>query len=560
MKQHEAEINVKILCQQLAEKETEAATAAAAEADEADERPSADGRTTRRMTAGLISRAVRSQCTEYRTARLASKLELSLLSLRDISPALSQLTLLTSLRLEHNAIESLSGLELPLLKILVAHHNRLQALGATLQGLPRLLLLDVGHNMLSTLDGVEHCVHLAQLSASGNQICGKKALEPLIGCVELSTVQLADNLIASLQELEPLAQMHNLRTLVLASNPVYDVGRCRLLEHLPRLRILDALPNHALERAEHREKMRARQESIARSTAMMRRIKEKAESKRMSCTDRHPSAASVDTLDLKGQHKCGSSAELEGSNSSCTGAISLNNCGPAGISDTQPGHPPQSIQLEEDKVANSDIARSSRSSDERLKEGGIPWGIPSTMTPLSSDPRTLQNTPPIEDTADVEGGSKSNTDTFAQIEHGSRCRQETDDDSIPQHFTQQRNTTICENSDGVARRQTHVEGFNIYNASAGHFRSQRWEARNASSTHTQWNASLDATLTCVLRENGFDFKRAADVLSSEICRDQHTGLTRGIRSITLDQCRRRWSVLDQRICTIMKERSFANGE
>ncbi|KAL1508246.1 hypothetical protein AB1Y20_004363 [Prymnesium parvum] len=372
--QHEAELHLKQLCQRRAE-ELAAGEQAAAEEHEAEEwEEGADGRATRRMTAALVLRCARAQ-SAYRTARLASKLEMSLLCLRDVSPSLSQYSLLTSLRVEHNAIESFAGLQLPLLKVLVAHHNRLDSLA--LEGTPRLLLLDVGSNRLTTLAGVEQCPQLAQLTASSNRIGGEGALgvaafrtpldlthctslldsldlthctslldsldlthctslldsldlthctslldsldlthctslldsldlthctslldsplvapfqprvlacsaAPLLRCEELSTLQLASNQIASVAELSPLAQLRNLRSLVLAPNPVDGAGRRRLLEVLPQLRLLDAIPNHALERAEHREKMRARQ---AWSTAMMRRIKEQAEAKRAAARE-----------------------------------------------------------------------------------------------------------------------------------------------------------------------------------------------------------------------------------------------------------------------------------
>jgi hypothetical protein len=116
-RRHETEQQVKLRCQRQAESESMALAAAMAELEEAEETTSPDGRVTRRMTAALISRCVKAQCTEYRTAALASRLELALLGLRDISPALSQYSLLTSLRLEHNAIQSLAGLQLPLLKV-----------------------------------------------------------------------------------------------------------------------------------------------------------------------------------------------------------------------------------------------------------------------------------------------------------------------------------------------------------------------------------------------------------------------------------------------------------
>ena len=101
--------------QKMVEQESSAAAEAVAEAEEADEMIT-QGRMTRRMTTGLVHRCASIQ-PEYRTLTLASKLELTLLGLRNISPVLSQYTSLKSLRLEHNAIGELIGLELPLLKV-----------------------------------------------------------------------------------------------------------------------------------------------------------------------------------------------------------------------------------------------------------------------------------------------------------------------------------------------------------------------------------------------------------------------------------------------------------
>ena len=116
LRQRETERQIELSCARRAEMEAAALAAASAEIDEAEEETSADGRVTRRMTAGLIYRCAKEQ-GQYRTATLASRLELTLLRLRDVSPALAQYSMLTSLHLEHNSLESLEGLGLQLLKV-----------------------------------------------------------------------------------------------------------------------------------------------------------------------------------------------------------------------------------------------------------------------------------------------------------------------------------------------------------------------------------------------------------------------------------------------------------
>ena len=48
---------------------------------------------------------------------------------------------LTSLKLDHNCLTSLAHLDLPSLKVLSVHHNRLASLGEALRGVPQLLQL-----------------------------------------------------------------------------------------------------------------------------------------------------------------------------------------------------------------------------------------------------------------------------------------------------------------------------------------------------------------------------------------------------------------------------------
>lgn len=149
-----------------------------------------------RMTDGLLERVMREQ-GQYRGAiHLNGKLVLSMSRLLSVSAAaLNKFTALTTLRLEHNLLRVLAPLELPLLRSLQLHHNRLARLEAAwLRGVPRLQLLDVSYNRLASLEGIEVLPLLAELRAASNCLRGASALAPLArGCTGLHTAQLKHN-------------------------------------------------------------------------------------------------------------------------------------------------------------------------------------------------------------------------------------------------------------------------------------------------------------------------------------------------------------------------------
>ena len=241
---------------------------ALAEEMEAEEAELSDGsgRRSRRMTAGLLRRQAREQCT-FRTVTLISKLELTLCGLRDISPTLQEYNLITTLRLEHNYISNIDGLHLPVLRTLYIGHNRLERLGDGLRGTPHLLLLDVRSNRLTSLDGLAHCAALSTLHAASNLLADSAALEPLASCAALSTIELHSNPLATLDHLQPLAALSELRSLRISDTPLAaSVGRGQLTERLPQLRVLDGgAANGQVQRDERRAMLSARQESILRS-------------------------------------------------------------------------------------------------------------------------------------------------------------------------------------------------------------------------------------------------------------------------------------------------------
>ena len=303
---------------------TNAAEAAAAEvvaeAAEAEDATDDVGRVTRRMGPAFLRRHAREQCT-YRTLSLLAKFELALCGLRDISPssvsaaldpptsgsfhpccppcqhpccppclltprslgsrpcvAVNDYTLLTALRLEHNSIEHLAPLSLPVLKVLSVHHNRIESLAAdALLGVPvrplpasksvsfavvrrrspslavvltssracvsrapqALLLLDVGANRLKTLDGIGCLPALATLNAPHNALATRASIAPLAACAStLSTLELHSNAIGDAAVLEPLSSLTALRSLRLGLDLLEALGRTALLHALPQVHVL----------------------------------------------------------------------------------------------------------------------------------------------------------------------------------------------------------------------------------------------------------------------------------------------------------------------------------
>ena len=260
----------------------EAAKAEAAlEAAEEDLMTLPDGRITRVLTAGLLKRHAKEQCS-YRTYTLASKLELSLCGLRQLNESLHAYSLLTTLRLEHNYLTSLDPIQLPQLKVLVVHHNRLETLGDALRGVPELLQLDCGSNFLQSLSGVEHLTKLSALVAPHNRLADGAALEPLCTIsAGVSSVEIHGNLLSTMEDISPLIKLSELRTLRLSENAVAKShSRTQILETLPQVRMLDGSPNAEALRIQRERQREERQRSISRSNAAMMERKRLAEERR----------------------------------------------------------------------------------------------------------------------------------------------------------------------------------------------------------------------------------------------------------------------------------------
>ena len=292
---------------------------AAAEVLEADEQRSADGHRTIRMTAGLLRRHAREQST-YRTITLISKLELALCGLRDISPAIHEYSVLTSLRLEHNALRSLENLHLPALRILSVHHNQLRELGDAMRDLPQVISLDVSANQLTKLDGVEHCEQLTTLLAPHNRLGGASALAALASCGALSTLEVGSNGLDELSHLAPLSAVSGLRSLKLAGNPIASAGhsafrsRTEVLSVVPQVRLLDGAPNAELQRTERLATLAARQRSFSTShKAMMERKRsamERRQREESECHSAETAEAEAAAAETEGAEAAGSAFVL----------------------------------------------------------------------------------------------------------------------------------------------------------------------------------------------------------------------------------------------------------
>jgi hypothetical protein len=266
--------------QAIAIADADAAKAAAAALETMEEEAVLDehGRLkSRRMTAGLLRRYAKEQ-SPYRTLTLIPKLELTLCGLRDVSPALGEYSMLTALRLEHNVLVRLAPLDLPLLRVLSVHHNRLEFLGDDLLGVPALLQLDAGHNQLRSLDGLKHTPKLTSLVAPSNLLSSAAALVPLCGCAgALSTLELQSNQLPSIEALQPLASLPELRAIRLSGNPLSaSHSRAAILSCMPTVRVLDGVTNAA-----HAQRA-ARQSALDKGQRAMMELKRRGEQKRIA--------------------------------------------------------------------------------------------------------------------------------------------------------------------------------------------------------------------------------------------------------------------------------------
>lgn len=288
----------------------------------------------------LMLNAIREQ-GGYRTLALNSKLDLSCTGLEALDPCLNELSGLRMLRLETNLLRGLGGLELPQLVSLIAHHNQVQQLGDAMRGLSALVRLDLAHNLLTDLQGVELLPSLQTLNVSHNRLASAAAVDALRECAStLDVLDLSSNQLPS-NALEPIGALSaRLRVLYLRRNPLVEQVsasqgsyRKRLIVRFGQLSYLDDQPVSAHERraaeawAEGgdagekavRERFQTeRQDKVRRNTEYMMRLKENALSKRRASEAAAASTAAMQAAAARvnGRGGAGSSSADAASSSS----------------------------------------------------------------------------------------------------------------------------------------------------------------------------------------------------------------------------------------------------
>ena len=146
--------------------------------------------------------------------------------------------------LESNAIDEIENLEkLPELRCLYLQHNNLRGLGSC--SMPNLDALNVSHNKVASLAGLEHFAGLSKLLAAGNHIADAEVAH-LLRCPKLDTVDLSNNELTDFDGLlTVLQQLKALASLALSGNELTrttKMYRRRLISALPGLKKLDDTP------------------------------------------------------------------------------------------------------------------------------------------------------------------------------------------------------------------------------------------------------------------------------------------------------------------------------
>ncbi|GLI61365.1 hypothetical protein VaNZ11_003728 [Volvox africanus] len=183
---------------------------------------------------------------------------------------LQQLAQLTSLRrasLADNEISSLEGIEgCRGLEELSLEANRVSSL-VGLGGLTRIRKLQLGQNRLASLDALTGLAGLIQLSVEDNELATLAGAERLTNLLELYA---GNNRISELREVQRLRDMPKLIILDLAGNPlagslasaaaaaVSDDYRLYVIFHVRKLKVLDGVAVTAIEQAAAKNKYAGR--------------------------------------------------------------------------------------------------------------------------------------------------------------------------------------------------------------------------------------------------------------------------------------------------------------
>lgn len=275
-----------------------------------------------------ILEAVRRQ-GGYRTLELNTVLDLSSSGWERLPACLPELRGLRQLRCEHNLLRSLDHLALPALIALSAHHNQIQSIGGALLGAPRLVRLDLSHNLLSRVDGLSGLACLQSLNLAGNRLGSRAAVEHLAECApSLDVLDLSRNQLPA-EALQPLGGLAGcVRVLYLTLNPLVAQAseasgsyRKGLIAAFPRLAYLDDKPVDPPERgaaeawarggdeAERDEKLRQQAERSARLRSNTAYMMEKKRAAMQRRREQEQAAAEGGGPPARGDGAAGASAD-----------------------------------------------------------------------------------------------------------------------------------------------------------------------------------------------------------------------------------------------------------
>jgi dynein assembly factor 1 len=200
----------------------------------------------------MLASSIARQCKEkgyYRTPEFNEQLYLHFAGYSRIEN-LEEFTGCRVLWLEHNSIEAIENLEaLTALRVLHLNHNNLRDLGRC--PLPQLDTLNVSHNFIADVSGLDAFPNLQKLYASNNDIDDTQLIH-LYSTPNLSVLDLSRNKLSNPDRLiETLAKLQKLHSLNLAGNDVVRKlpnYRKRLIVTIPTLCHLDEMPVFANER------------------------------------------------------------------------------------------------------------------------------------------------------------------------------------------------------------------------------------------------------------------------------------------------------------------------